>query len=104
MDTNNTPATPFSITIPPEFYQEIDRRINAAIAEAIGGNSKGSLKKSRYLTRKEVCELLSISLPTLSRYCSKGILLGQKVGNRILFEEARLQKSLRDLPVKTEGR
>lgn len=95
-----TLETPFLISLPKEFYEDLDARIKQAVSEAISGNSK----KTRYLTRKEVCELLNISLPTLGRYCSKGILTGQKIGTRILFDESTLKKSLHDLPVKFSGR
>ena len=97
MNTNETPVTPFSIIVPPEFYDDLDRRIQTAVNEAIKGKAK---EPTRYLTRKEVCELFNISLPTLSRYCAKGILHGSKIGNRILFDEAKIKESLQDLPVK----
>ena len=98
MNTNKTPVTPFSIIVPPEFYQDLDRRIALAVAEAIAGNSK----QARYLTRKEVCELLNISMPTLSRYISKKLIVAQRIGNRILIDESKLKQSLQD--VKLSGR
>lgn len=90
----STPEHPLiTIVLPPEFYQDLDARIAQAVAAALAGNAK----KARYLTRKEVCQAFNISLPTLSRYCKKGILTGKKVGSRILFDEASLQASLKDL-------
>jgi excisionase family DNA binding protein len=98
MNTNETPVTPFTIQIPPEFYQDLDARIKKAVAEAISGNSK----QGRFLTRKETCELLNISMPTLSRYISKKLIVAQRIGNRILIDESKLKQSLQD--VKLSGR
>ena len=98
MNTNETPVTSFTIQIPPELLQEIDRLIEAAVAKAISGNSK----QGRFLTRKETCELLNISMPTLSRYISKKLIVAQRIGNRILIDESKLKQSLQD--VKLSGR
>lgn len=92
----DTPS-PFLISIPPEFYEDLDVRIKQAVSEAISGNQSESIKKARYLTRKEVCERLNISLPTLSRYIAKGLILAQRIGNRILIDESKLKASLQDV-------
>ena len=90
----STPEHPtITISFPPELAEYIDQRIAIAIEQAISGD----VKKARYLTRKEVCQAFNISLPTLSRYCKRGILKGKKIGSRILFEESSLQTSLKDL-------
>lgn len=96
-------APSLSIKIPQELIEYIDRRIQQAV-EAIGSNIANTQKSTTYLTRKQVCKLLAISMPTLISYCDKGILHGQKVGHRILFDEARLKASLQDLPVKRKIR
>jgi excisionase family DNA binding protein len=100
MDTPELPAAQFSISLPLEFYQDLDARIKKAVSEAISGNPDQSTNKVRYLTRREVCALLNISLPTLSRYVNKGLLKAQRIGTRILFDEDVLKESLQDLPVK----
>jgi excisionase family DNA binding protein len=94
---------PLFIEIPSEFYEDLDRRIRKAVEEALKLSDIQS-SKTKYLTRKEVCQLLNISLPTLHSYCKKGIINGQKVGNRILFTEQQIQDSLHDLPVRTGRR
>ena len=90
----------FSIPIPAEFYEDLDRRIRKAVADAIGGTVTELSKTTKYLTRKQVCQLLNISLPTLSSYCDKGILIGSKIGHRVLFDEDKIKDSIHDLPVK----
>jgi hypothetical protein len=90
----------FSIPIPQEFYEDLDRRIRKAVAEAIGGTVNESPKTTKYLTRKQVSDLLNISLPTLASYCNKGILIGSKIGHRVLFDEDKIKDCVHDLPVK----
>lgn len=53
----------------------------------------------KYRTRKEVCKLLNISLPTLAEYTRSGIIIGKKIGSRILYEEASVQAAVRNVPV-----
>ena len=100
-DSENKPLT---LVIPSEFYEDLDRRIRKAVTEAIEVSINEISKTTKYLTRKQVCQLLNISLPTLMSYCNKGILKGKKIGNRILFVEEMIKDSLSDLPTKFRRR
>lgn len=51
-----------------------------------------------YLSRKEVCKLLKISMPTLSKYYQMGIIKGMRVGSRILFTEEGIRDALKEIP------
>jgi excisionase family DNA binding protein len=51
-----------------------------------------------YLSRKEVCKLLKISLPTLSRYYKNGVIQGVRVGSRILFTHESIRDALKIIP------
>ena len=42
-------------------------------------------KEPRYYSRKEVAELLHVSLPTLHAMCKAGALHSQRIGGRVLF-------------------
>lgn len=83
-----------------EFYDELDSRIYKAVADAMAGTLKEPSEQTKFLTRNQVCSLLSISLPTLSSYCDKGVLQKYKIGSRILFDEEEVQRSIRNIPVK----
>jgi excisionase family DNA binding protein len=48
-----------------------------------------------YLTRKEVADLLSISLPTVHDWVNKGILKAYRMGNRVYFKSSEVDQSLR---------
>ena len=48
----------------------------------------------KYLTRKEVSKLLSISLPTLNEYTKTGKLKGYRIGGRVLYRADEIEDSL----------
>ncbi len=52
----------------------------------------------RFLSRQEVATLLKISLPTLNEYTHKGIIKGSRVGSRVLYDEAQIRESVKDIP------
>jgi len=51
-------------------------------------------KKTYFLTRKEVCALLSISYVTLSAWGKSGILTPYKIGNRVRFKSSEVESAL----------
>ena len=55
-------------------------------------------ESATYLSRKEVCKLLKISLPTLSKYYKIGIIQGVRVGSRILFTQGSIKEALKVIP------
>lgn len=95
MEANEKPLPSF--TIPKEFYEDLDKRIEKKVAEAIKNASEESNPKKGYITRKELCARLRISLPTSYHYTELGILFPVKIGNRVLFEEKRVEDSIRNL-------
>lgn len=54
-------------------------------------------KSVKFLTRAEVAELLSISLPTLHEWCKKKILNPYRMGNRVYFKMEEVEKSLKQI-------
>ena len=51
----------------------------------------------KFLTRQDVCEILRISLPTLSKYSKLKIIKAQKIGNRILYSSDSVQDACQEL-------
>jgi excisionase family DNA binding protein len=45
----------------------------------------------KYLTRKQVAEMLSISLTTLWRYTTMGVISSYQIGNRVLYNQKEVQ-------------
>ncbi|OQD42608.1 hypothetical protein BUL40_10360 [Croceivirga radicis] len=51
--------------------------------------------KDQLLTRQEVASLLTISLPTLHSWTSKGILQSYRIGNKIRYKKDEVLMSLK---------
>jgi excisionase family DNA binding protein len=95
----STPENPFfQISLPPEFYQYLDQRIARAVDAALKGPAQ-----SKLFTRKEVCQRLAISLPTLSRYVKIGVIKSRRIGTRVLFSESDIQDALKKANLKDEN-
>ena len=47
-----------------------------------------------YISRKEVCTLLKISLPTLNEWSKLDWLKAYKLGNRVLYKEIEVKSAL----------
>ena len=50
-----------------------------------------------YITRKEVSQLLKVSLGTVDNYTKKGFLKPKGIGNRVLFVRSQVENALTDL-------
>lgn len=73
-------------------------QLATAIAEKLqpyfSSEVKEQPKDESYRTRKETAEMLNISLPTLNEYTKKGILIGYKVGVRVLYKLSEIESAL----------
>lgn len=49
---------------------------------------------SGYYTRKEVAKLLRISLPTLHEYSKHDILIGYRIGGRVLYKISEVEQAV----------
>lgn len=49
------------------------------------------------MTRKEVCQYLGISYPTLDKYTKEGAIEGKIVGNSIRYTKDAVMSALRDI-------
>jgi excisionase family DNA binding protein len=54
-------------------------------------------QKKEYLTRKEVSELLKVSLVTLNYWCKNGLLRSYRIGNRVRFKSAEIEAALKEV-------
>ena len=43
-------------------------------------------EKLKLLSRKDTAELLCISLPTLNQWTKDGVIIGYRIGNRVLYK------------------
>ncbi len=54
-------------------------------------------QQEKYLTRKEVSHLLSISLPTLGDWVKRGLIQSYRIGNRVFFKASEIDASLKQI-------
>jgi excisionase family DNA binding protein len=72
--------------------QGLDERIKELV-------DRPEKKELTYLTRQEVANLLSISLPTLHSWCQRKILNPYRVGNRVYFKSTEIDQSLKQINI-----
>jgi excisionase family DNA binding protein len=53
-----------------------------------------------YLSRKEVCQLLKISMATLHYYTKDGILNSYKIGGRVLYKASEVQIAVTEVKLR----
>jgi excisionase family DNA binding protein len=79
-----------------EFKCEIEDLIQEAFIKQIN-NSPQSIKEPEFISRKQVCSLLSISYPTLNKYVKTGDIPAKRIGNKILFAKSEVENSLKNI-------
>lgn len=58
----------------------------------------------KYYTRKEVCKLFNISLPTLHQYVNSGKITALKIGGRTLFDADSINLAIQRKEILRYGR
>lgn len=53
-------------------------------------------KEPKFYTRKEVAEILHVTLPTLARITKDGLLISKRVGSRILYEADAIDEAVKN--------
>jgi len=79
--------------------QELKELIGEVVEEKLReliptDNPSTPIPAKEYLTRKEVCELLHISLSTLWAYTKYGNLVRYRIGGRILYRSEEVQNAV----------
>jgi excisionase family DNA binding protein len=79
---------------PDELSKQIESIFDKKLTELL---KEQSAKKSAfsYLSRKQVADILHVSLPTLHEWTKDGILVSYKIGNRVLYKSDEIQDCLR---------
>jgi excisionase family DNA binding protein len=78
-----------------EFYSQIESIIEKKLEEKLTKIVRQEkVYEKPYLTRKEVCKILQISLPTLSDWAKQGFIKSHRIGSRILFKAEEIDASL----------
>jgi len=46
--------------------------------------------QTEFITRKETCEILGISLPTLNSFTKQGIIIGYRISSRVRYKKSEI--------------
>ncbi|HET8885455.1 MAG TPA: helix-turn-helix domain-containing protein [Salinimicrobium sp.] len=84
--------------------EEYKREILSGVQKQLERFSKNFTPKepNQWITRKEVSELLGVSLVTIHDWSKKGILHPYKMGNRVRFKLSEIERSLLQSNEKTQ--
>jgi hypothetical protein len=74
-----------------DFLFQIKMMVKEAVAEAIGEAAKN---KPKYYTRKDLCNLLRVTLRSVDNYTDRGIIKPKKVQGRILFSAEEIDDAI----------
>ena len=95
MDNISTPS--FHLVLTAEQTEQLFKAIEPYIKRLIRESNSEAPEPEptpRYLTRREVRDLLHISYPTLDSYTAKGLLNRTRIGNRVLYDAAEISQAL----------
>ncbi|MEQ7800530.1 helix-turn-helix domain-containing protein [Pedobacter sp. ASV1-7] len=87
------PATEFSDTIKNIFEQVLREHNNCVVAPIVPNNDE----KEELLTRKQIANLLNISLPTLDLRIKDGVIPSYRIGKKLLFDKKAVLHSIEKL-------
>lgn len=87
------------IQITPEELGELVRVSVMEVVKPLMAKVQPS-SEGRYYTRQETAKKLGISLATLWAYDREGILVASRVGRRVLYREAEIERALTEGQIK----
>ena len=71
-----------------------------AIAEKVAAKIKAEdSSKLKYYTRKELCEILHVTNPTVIEMVKRGEIREKKIGGRILYDAAGIDEAVKEKTV-----
>lgn len=77
--------------------EQLKAFLKDAVTDALLNAIPNALKtppQVEFITRKEVGEILGVSLPTVREYTLSGKITGYRIGNRIRYKRQEIEQSL----------
>ncbi len=84
-------AIQFLGTSPADLITELKNSLIPELREQLAKDFQPK-QPTEYLTRKEVCDLLSIDLSSLHRWRKEGTLTAYGIGNRVYFKRSEIDE------------
>lgn len=84
-----------------EAFKETHGKAPAHWGMSINGKSfsserEKSKEKEVYLTRQQTADFLQISLPTLHQYTKDSLITSFRIGNKIRYKQADIEKAMKE--------
>ncbi|HPR74188.1 MAG TPA: helix-turn-helix domain-containing protein [Bacteroidales bacterium] len=77
---------------PEELLESVRKVVKQEIAEL-----QIDRQSPKYFTRREVADLLKITLPTLFDYTRTGKIKGHRIGSRVLYLEEEVTRAVKEI-------
>ena len=75
--------------------KELMENFAEAVAERVVAKIKAEdADKPKYYTRKDLCELLHVTTPTVIELAKRGEIYEKRIGGRILYDAAEIDKAV----------
>ena len=75
--------------------QDLQEIVNNMVNVAMSHYLQKKQTDEQYLTRREVCKMIGVSLPTLHELNKKGILQGHKINTRVRYIKSEVEKFIK---------
>ena len=72
----------------------LDERFEKLASLLMSARTINEKQKDELLTRKQAVEFLKISYPTLHRWTNSNVIKPVRIGGRVYYQKAQLQKSI----------
>jgi len=76
-------------------FQEIIGAIVRDELKQLQPNTSNQTANGEYITRRDICDRLKISLATLHCYTKDGTLKGYRIGGRVLYKLSEVEQSVK---------
>jgi excisionase family DNA binding protein len=83
-----------NLILTPLSIEQLQSFINDAVKTGFEQTKLQEPEKTNLLTRKQVCNLLNITAPTLHEWTRNGTISAYKVGTRVRFKESEVMNTL----------
>jgi excisionase family DNA binding protein len=83
-----------NVILTPLTIEQLQSFINDAVKSGIEQTQPTQSTTPKLLTRKQVCDLLSITPPTLHEWTRNGTISAYKVGTRVRYKESEVIQTL----------
>lgn len=87
------------VNIPLNLNELANLIVNKLAFSNLDFNQKGKDSEEILYTREETAKRLSISLPTLNEYTKRGIIIGNRLGRRVLYKQSDIEAALKAIRI-----